>query len=640
MANVETGQQGENSMSPDGASGLGVPFATSHGTNLNGNATTGQGMTDALPDTMESRNETINRPPHQTAVDTSEDEPDPRRQVSCLSRISHAHIPQMITINGTLGAGLYVRSGQILELAGPIAVIIPFLVLCVLAWWVMSCITELLCLWPVPGALPLFVAKFVDPELGNVVAIAYWFTYSIGFAALVSICASTIGYWLPDMAVAGHVTCYCLLPFILGGVNSLEIGIYGLIEAVTGTIKLIMLIVVIIILVVIDCKTKMTDKLKAEWEQPTVYDEAAATSFAPAFIMAFPIATFAFTGVEIIAASIVEARWKKAPKDVRRRNTGAQGWGGHENATITTTIRSMAAVVPIIIGIAYVLGGALVAIGLSRSDPALPRLSWVENGTSTATSTIDSTSTATGTSNNDSIKSISSPFTLIAIHSDIDYLEHVFNAFILFTALTCANTNLYVASRVLFGVTSNIRASRGLLKFLSQFSETYTNGVPLLAVWVSIFFCWVPFLEIPGGFDTGSPFGWAVGILTQSGSSGCVNVGHISATMTSQSRTSIHISDGRANCVIFYSLDTYKVLLQTKSLHPVRNNIYPYRSYGQPILAWIFAFLFVWLCLKLLNGKLPWITKLTKGQVVEAFDHLKTLRDGSLVIPNGSNTGA
>ncbi|KAL5622413.1 hypothetical protein FOBRF1_001663 [Fusarium oxysporum] len=631
-------------------------------------------------------------------------------------------IPQMITINGTLGAGLYIRSGQILQLAGPVAVIIPFLVLCILAWWVMSCITELLCLWPVPGALPLFVTKFVDQELGHVVAIAYWYTYSVGFAALVAICASTITYWMPNMALAGHVTCYCLLPFILGGVNSLEVGLYGWIEAVTGIIKLIMLVVVIIVLVVIDCRSKMPDELKTEWQQPTVYDKDAATSFGQAFIMAFPIATFAFTGVEIIAVSIIEARWQGTPEDSNSsqntavskdnrspqdiqcaqeiqnrpstlaqpntahnsrsaeestgnsnpqvmqddqvsqdrplrsddgRDAAERSWGPQE-AAITTTIKSMAAVIPIIIGVAYVLSGALVAIGLSRSDPALPRLSWIENSTSTASSTSDSTSTATETSN-DSIKSISSPFTLIAAKSDINYLEHVFNAFILFTALTCANTNLYVASRVLFGIATNIRASSGLLKHLARFGVTYTNGVPLLAVWTSIFFCWVPFIEIPGGFETGSSFEWAVEILTESASVSVIIV------WMCQCWAYIRYHD---------YVETYKATLQNSSLHPVLDDIYPYRSYGQPFLAWvalilcilvlvvfnsaflwkgfylvpflmgyipIFAFIFIWLCLKVRNGKLPRFTKLKKAGVVAVFKDLKDLRDGSLAPPKNPN---
>lgn len=38
----------------------------------------------------------------------------------------------------------------------------------------MQCITELISIWPVPGALAVFVRKFVDDELGIVVGIAYW----------------------------------------------------------------------------------------------------------------------------------------------------------------------------------------------------------------------------------------------------------------------------------------------------------------------------------------------------------------------------------------------------------------------------------------------------------------------------------
>ncbi|KAJ0309444.1 hypothetical protein COL5a_001615 [Colletotrichum fioriniae] len=80
----------------------------------------------------------------------------------------------MITINGTLGTGLYGRTGQILELGGPVAVILSFFLVGSLAWAVMQCITELLCIWPIPGALSVYVAEFVDNELGIAVGVAYW----------------------------------------------------------------------------------------------------------------------------------------------------------------------------------------------------------------------------------------------------------------------------------------------------------------------------------------------------------------------------------------------------------------------------------------------------------------------------------
>lgn len=80
----------------------------------------------------------------------------------------------MITINATLGTGLYWRGGQILELGGPLAVPLSFLSVGILTWAVMQCITEMLCIWPIPGALSVYVREFVDPELGIAVGVAYW----------------------------------------------------------------------------------------------------------------------------------------------------------------------------------------------------------------------------------------------------------------------------------------------------------------------------------------------------------------------------------------------------------------------------------------------------------------------------------
>lgn len=83
----------------------------------------------------------------------------------------------MITISGVLGAGLYIRSGTVLRIGGPGAVLIAFTVMGLLAWMVMQCIGEFLALWPISGALVEFVAKFVDEDLGTAVGIAYWLVY-------------------------------------------------------------------------------------------------------------------------------------------------------------------------------------------------------------------------------------------------------------------------------------------------------------------------------------------------------------------------------------------------------------------------------------------------------------------------------
>lgn len=91
----------------------------------------------------------------------------------------------MITVSATLGIGLYVRSGLVLRLAGPLAVLVVFTIDGFLAWSVMQCIAEMVCLWPIPGALIQYPKVFVDPELGDVVGVTYW---SVELSSILHVC--------------------------------------------------------------------------------------------------------------------------------------------------------------------------------------------------------------------------------------------------------------------------------------------------------------------------------------------------------------------------------------------------------------------------------------------------------------------
>jgi len=86
----------------------------------------------------------------------------------------------MITISALIGVGLYVRGGLILRLGGPIAVLLAFFLLGLLAWAVMQCLAEMLCMWPISGALVEYVSEFVDPELGVTVGVMYWYILILG----------------------------------------------------------------------------------------------------------------------------------------------------------------------------------------------------------------------------------------------------------------------------------------------------------------------------------------------------------------------------------------------------------------------------------------------------------------------------
>lgn len=151
--------------------------------------------------------------------------------------------------------------------------------------------------------------------------------------------------------------------------------------------------------------------------------------------------------------------------------------------------------VSIFAGLIYILGALLISFDLDWDDPQLPRLSWLYNGS-------DSTS-----------RKSDSAFVIAANNSRISGHQELANFItvcILITALTAANTTLYVASRTLFSLTKGIQANASspwITKFLSFFGKTNHRRVPMRALAASCCFCWVPFLYLSNKNAPGTTIG-------------------------------------------------------------------------------------------------------------------------------------
>lgn len=216
--------------------------------------------------------------------------------------------------------------------------------------------------------------------------------------------------------------------------------------------------------------------------------------------MCLSFATFAYVGVEVIAASALEAKWPKRrthedriDSDISRRSN---------NTLIGSSVKFSAIYISVLAAIAYSVSGALVSLDIERSDCLLPRLSWLRRNGDT---------NCTHTGEVDAEAGTASAFVIIAQKSGIPHLAHVFNVFLIFTALTCANTNLYVASRTLFGLTSRLEGGKGqpwLLRILAWFGRTNHRKVPMRAmVFSALAFWWVPFLQLKSGPGADTPIG-------------------------------------------------------------------------------------------------------------------------------------
>ncbi|KAL6231206.1 hypothetical protein BDW75DRAFT_248082 [Aspergillus navahoensis] len=448
----------------------------------------------------------------------------------------------MITLNGTLGTGLYWRGGQILELAGPLAAVLSFLLIGLLSWAVMQCITEMLCIWPIPGALSVYVTTL----------------------------AAEVDFWTGDdgtKAIDG-VVIYFLVPFILVLINATGIELYGLVEVVSGIIKIACLGVIVLVLIVINAGAGEKGYLGMKnWSSPVVFDHDAADGWGIAFLMCLSIATFAYVGVEIVAASALESAL-----DTHRQsldNTGSEAMQ-HNGTLIGSTVKFSSMYFSLLATLAYSLSGFLISLDIPWNHCSLPRLSWI-NTTSECLPSAPGIQTDTV-----------SAFVVIAAESMIPHLHNIFNAFLVFTCVTCASTNLYVASRALFGLTSRLDGGRGqpwYIQVLAFLGRTNSRKVPIRAmIYSAAAFVWVPFLQLRGGTTTATPIGMFVEILAQMGSVPVIVV---------------WACETLAFIRYYHCLSRHRSVIERQRIPQVQRfsksdcDDYPYRGPLQPYLAYI-----------------------------------------------------
>ena len=147
-------------------------------------------------------------------------------------------------------------------------------------------------------------------------------------------------------------------------------------------------------------------------------------------------------------------------------------------------------------GCIYTLGALLVSFDLKWDDVNLPRASWLVSQPANTGHLLK------GTSN--------SAFIIAGKEAELPGLADFITVGLVVSALTAANTTLYVASRTLFGLTRRVKAgpdSPLIEKFFSFLGKTNHRKVPMRAILASCCFCWVPFLYLSNSDESGTNIG-------------------------------------------------------------------------------------------------------------------------------------
>lgn len=333
----------------------------------------------------------------------------------------------MIAIGGAIGTGLFFASGAAISEAGPGGAMMAYGVMAVAVYCMMQSLGEMATQLPIPGSFEAYAERFVDPSLGFAVGWNYWFSWAVTLAAELVAGALIVQFWFPDSDSTLWVMGFFA---VLLGLNLLSVKAYAEAEYWFAGIKVATVIIFLAVGALMITGLLGDHAVGLEkWtlSDPTTGKHAPFVGGTTAVLLVFLVAGFSFQGTESVGLAAAETAdpGKNVPKAIR---------------TVFWRILLF------YIGSIFVVGTLI-----SFNDPNLMH--------------------------GDESQIAFSPFTIIFEHvPKIGYFAgNIMNAVILSSVLSCGNSSMYVASRMLYAMSHSRKAP-------VLFGKLNRRGVPVAAL--------------------------------------------------------------------------------------------------------------------------------------------------------------
>lgn len=119
--------------------------------------------------------------------------------------LSPRHV-QLMAIGGSIGTGLFVGIGGVLSKAGPLSVVLGYLIWGVFFVWPCNlCVAEMCSYLPIRGSIFELASRFIDPALGFSMGWTYFYAGVMLVCVEYSAVATLMQYWVPDINPAAWV---------------------------------------------------------------------------------------------------------------------------------------------------------------------------------------------------------------------------------------------------------------------------------------------------------------------------------------------------------------------------------------------------------------------------------------------------
>jgi amino acid permease len=333
----------------------------------------------------------------------------------------------MIAIGGAIGTGLFFASGGAIAQAGPGGALLAYATMGLAVYCMMQSLGEMATQLPIPGSFEAYAERFIDPSVAFAVGWNYWFSWAITLAAELVAGALIVQFWFPH----SNSTLWAVGFFsVLLALNLLSVRAYAEAEYWFAGIKVVT--VVIFVAVGFLMIAGMLGNHHAGFHNWTLSDPKTGTH-APfvggvsSVLAVFLVAGFSFQGTEGVGLAAAETAdpSKNVPKAIR---------------TVFWRILLF------YIGSIFVVGTLI-----SYTNPNLL--------------------------NADESHIAFSPFTMVfqELPRFGYYAANLMNAVILSSVLSCGNSSMYVASRMLHAMAHSGKAPK-------MFGVLNARGVPVTAL--------------------------------------------------------------------------------------------------------------------------------------------------------------
>lgn len=150
----------------------------------------------------------------------------------------------MITLGGVIGTGLFLGSGFIVNQAGPGGAVAAYLVGGVIMYLVMLCLGELAVAMPVAGAFQTYAHEFINPGAGFLIGWFFWLNGATTIGVELTAAAIIVKNFIPGVAEWVWVLSFGVILF---GVNAMSVRNFGEMEFWFAGIKVAAIIAAIIV---------------------------------------------------------------------------------------------------------------------------------------------------------------------------------------------------------------------------------------------------------------------------------------------------------------------------------------------------------------------------------------------------------